>query len=86
MVSTLRNQAKVATDIVALIEWEAKPTSPDSIRLISMGKLLTDKSKLSGKSSLRHQVANSHRCRFWLQGWSSANDRPHDDQAARDSR
>ncbi|KAL9125977.1 MAG: hypothetical protein Q9217_004892 [Psora testacea] len=28
-------------------EWEAKPSSPESIRLISMGKLLTDKSKLS---------------------------------------
>ncbi|KAL9099518.1 MAG: hypothetical protein Q9163_004998 [Psora crenata] len=27
-------------------EWEAKPSSPESIRLISMGKLLTDKSKL----------------------------------------
>ena len=30
------------------LEWEAKPSSPESIRLISMGKLLTDKSKLSG--------------------------------------
>ena len=35
-----------------LAEWEAKPSSPESIRLISMGKLLTDKSKLSGKAVL----------------------------------
>lgn len=28
-------------------EWEAKPSSPESIRLISMGKMLNDKSRLS---------------------------------------
>ncbi|KAL6719120.1 hypothetical protein ACLMJK_003357 [Lecanora helva] len=31
-------------------EWEAKPSSPESIRLISMGKLLDDKVRLSGKT------------------------------------
>lgn len=31
------------------VEWEAKPSSPESIRLISMGKLLNDKARLSGK-------------------------------------
>lgn len=30
------------------IEWEAKPSSPESIRLISMGKMLNDKARLSG--------------------------------------
>jgi len=30
-------------------EWEAKPSSPESIRLISMGKLLNDKARLSGE-------------------------------------
>ena len=29
-------------------EWEAKPSSPNYIRLISMGKLLDDKSSLKG--------------------------------------
>ncbi|CAF9922627.1 MAG: hypothetical protein ALECFALPRED_002132 [Alectoria fallacina] len=28
-------------------EWESKPSSPESIRLISMGKMLNDKSRLS---------------------------------------
>ena len=31
------------------IDWEAKPSSPESIRLISMGKMLNDKSRLSGR-------------------------------------
>lgn len=66
MVSTLGNEAEMATDRLALTEWEAKPTSPDSIRLISMGKLLTDKSKLSGKLSLLHLVAFSFLRRFRL--------------------
>lgn len=30
-------------------EWEAKPSSPESIRLISMGKMLNDKTRLAGK-------------------------------------
>jgi hypothetical protein len=30
-------------------EWEAKPSSPTSIRLINMGKLLDDKASLKGK-------------------------------------
>lgn len=30
-------------------EWEAKPSSPNYIRLISMGKLLDDKTSLKGK-------------------------------------
>ena len=33
-------------------EWEAKPSSPESIRLISMGKLLNDKVRLSGEQSI----------------------------------
>lgn len=32
------------------IEWEAKPSSPSSIRLISFGKLLDDNAPLSGKT------------------------------------
>ena len=32
------------------IEWEQKPASPSSIRLISFGKLLDDKAPLKGKS------------------------------------
>lgn len=30
-------------------EWESKPTSPNYIRLISMGKLLDDKASLKGE-------------------------------------
>ena len=33
-------------------EWEAKPASPSSIRLISFGKLLDDKAPLKGNCSL----------------------------------
>lgn len=36
-------------------EWEAKPASPSSIRLISFGKLLDDKAPLKGKSSASQQ-------------------------------
>ncbi len=32
-------------------EWEAKPSSPESIRLISMGKMLNDKTRLAGKTA-----------------------------------
>ena len=34
--------------MIAWTEWEAKPSSPDSIRLISMGKMLNDKARLCG--------------------------------------
>ena len=34
---------------IAPTEWEAKPSSPDSIRLISMGKMLNDKARLCGR-------------------------------------
>jgi hypothetical protein len=30
------------------VEWEQKPSSPSSIRLISFGKLLDDKAPLKG--------------------------------------
>lgn len=33
-------------------EWEAKPSSPESIRLISMGKMLNDKTRLAGKTAI----------------------------------
>lgn len=33
-------------------EWEAKPSSPNYIRLISMGKMLDDKASLKGMMSL----------------------------------
>jgi Ubiquitin-2 like Rad60 SUMO-like len=32
------------------VEWEQKPSSPSSIRLISFGKLLDDKAPLKGKA------------------------------------
>ncbi|QGA18291.1 hypothetical protein EYB26_005975 [Talaromyces marneffei] len=38
-------------------EWEPQPSSPSSIRLISFGKLLDDKSPLS-ESSLTHDAPN----------------------------
>jgi hypothetical protein len=38
-----------ADDITCLTDWESQPTSPSSIRLISFGKLLDDKSPLSGR-------------------------------------
>lgn len=38
-------------DSGASLEWEAKPSSPESIRLISMGKMLNDKSRLAGKQA-----------------------------------
>lgn len=31
------------------LDWETRPSSPSAIRLISFGKLLDDKSPLSGK-------------------------------------
>lgn len=34
------------------LEWEAKPSSPESIRLISMGKMLNDKARLTGEKHL----------------------------------
>ena len=34
-------------------EWEAKPSSPTSIRLINMGKLLDDKASLKGERQPR---------------------------------
>jgi len=43
---------------ICRLEWEAKPSSPESIRLISMGKMLNDKSRLSGeKVSIDFQIA-----------------------------
>ncbi|KAG2012572.1 hypothetical protein GB937_006921 [Aspergillus fischeri] len=36
-----------ADDFTCLTDWESQPTSPSSIRLISFGKLLDDKSPLS---------------------------------------
>ena len=41
------------------IEWEQKPASPSSIRLISFGKLLDDKAPLKGKSRDRLGMAGS---------------------------
>ncbi|OAP65774.1 hypothetical protein AYL99_01746 [Fonsecaea erecta] len=38
-------------------EWEAKPSSPTSIRLISMGKLLDDKASLKGEQFGRDATA-----------------------------
>jgi hypothetical protein len=32
-----------------LVEWEPRPTSPSSIRLIHFGRMLDDKSPLKGK-------------------------------------
>lgn len=37
-------------------EWEAKPASPSSIRLISFGKLLDDKAPLKGKRMIRYDI------------------------------
>jgi hypothetical protein len=42
----LENHVEVLTFV---IEWEQKPSSPSSIRLISFGKLLDDKAPLKGK-------------------------------------
>lgn len=39
---------KLVADNLVLLEWETRPSSPSSIRLISFGKLLDDKSPLSG--------------------------------------
>ena len=41
-------------------EWEAKPASPTSIRLINMGKLLDDKASLKGKRSLPLKSVTAH--------------------------
>ena len=43
-------------------EWEAKPSSPESIRLISMGKMLNDKTRLAGKTAhiLKEKRIRSH--------------------------
>ena len=43
-------------------EWEAKPSSPESIRLISMGKMLNDKTRLAGKGAhiLQEKGIRSH--------------------------
>ena len=41
-------------------EWEAKPTSPSSIRLISFGKLLDDKGVLRGRKYLRCSWCRNH--------------------------
>ena len=38
------------------VDWEIRPSSPSSIRLIYFGKLLEDKSRLSGKVS--HSLSN----------------------------
>lgn len=38
-------------------EWEAKPTSPNYIRLISFGKLLDDKAALKGMHTLTSSVS-----------------------------
>lgn len=37
-------------------EWEGKPASPSSIRLIHFGKLLDDKEQVNSKSSATHSV------------------------------
>ena len=37
-------------------EWEGKPASPSSIRLIHFGKLLDDKEQLNSESSANHPV------------------------------
>lgn len=43
-------QDEIHTKMLTLeIEWEQKPSSPSSIRLISFGKLLDDKAPLKGK-------------------------------------
>jgi hypothetical protein len=43
-------------------EWEAKPSSPTSIRLINMGKLLDDKASLKGKSLAAHRTMALRLC------------------------
>jgi hypothetical protein len=42
---------ELVADGISYPEWEAKPSSPESIRLISMGKMLNDKSRLAGKKA-----------------------------------
>jgi Ubiquitin-2 like Rad60 SUMO-like len=42
-------------------EWEARPASPSSIRLISFGKLLEDKAPLKGKANLRRRTVEGFR-------------------------
>jgi hypothetical protein len=36
------------TRLISPIEWEPRPTSPSSIRLIHFGRMLDDKSPLKG--------------------------------------
>ena len=68
------------------IEWEARPSSPSSIRLIHFGKMLDDKAHLKGKeacqtprgSLLTHDLA----CRQQVRGRYYTSRRSHDDQAS----
>jgi hypothetical protein len=41
-------------------EWEAKPSSPTSIRLINMGKLLDDKASLKGRPNCSMKTDSAH--------------------------
>ena len=45
----IKKAGPCADDFTCLTDWESQPTSPSSIRLISFGKLLDDKSPLSGR-------------------------------------
>ena len=77
-------------------EWEPRPTSPSSIRLIHFGRMLDDKAPLKGKHILHEQYS-----RAWCGAQSclfgriltrrrmsfpdrSSQCRPHDREAARD--
>ena len=39
--------------MIMISEWEARPSSPSSIRIIYFGKLLEDKARLHGRRSSR---------------------------------
>lgn len=43
---------EMANLVVSCLDWETRPSSPSSIRLISFGKLLDDKSPISGMYSV----------------------------------
>ena len=65
-------------------EWEAKPASPSSIRLISFGKLLDDKAPLKGNNPSRRTVHGTHTDLTRLKVQCRCAQRStHDDQAPR---